>query len=528
MDQNNRKYPPDSDATGDVISWVIVFILMFAFWPVGLLLLFRKLRGYAKPAAKSSAYYNANAQNANSWQQGATQGATQGAAQGATQGATQRSTQGSTQSYAGAARNAGSSARQAAQEAGSAARQAASQAGSAARQAASQAGSAARQAALEFEIAARRAASRYSGYARKTAAETYADIASDFSKPEKSKPKKKKNTNRLEKKSGKFISTVLLLIAIALLIIGANTIARAAQDIWGSGLNSWRDFWMGIFYFAGAFISFFSRNIGVRRFSRYKKYYAFVDGRGVVPMQDIARTSGQSVRVVNRDIQAMINDGYFGAEAYIDSELDSLVLYAQAAKEARQAMYAEQEQPATTPEAPVNQYMSIILELRALNDTIVDIAISDKIDRIEELTAKIFRIVEDSPSKLPQIRRFMNYYLPTTLKLLHSYALLEKQGIKGENITAAKENISRILDTLATGYEQQLDQLFMSDVIDIAADINVLENLMHQDGLTDDKPELRTDYKPELAVDDKPELVADDKPELAADDKPELRTMEST
>jgi len=85
----------------------------------------------------------------------------------------------------------------------------------------------------------------------------------------------------------------------------------------------------------------------------------------------------------------------------------------------------------------------------------------------------------------------MNYYLPTTLKLLRSYATLEKQGINGENITSAKENIGRILDTLATGYAQQLDQLFESDVIDIAADINVLENLMQQDGLTGEKPGMR-------------------------------------
>ena len=80
-----------------------------------------------------------------------------------------------------------------------------------------------------------------------------------------------------------------------------------------------------------------------------------------------------------------------------------------------------------------------------------DPAICAKIERIEALTVKIFRIVEDTPEKAPQIRRFMNYYLPTTLKLLHSYQTLERQGIDGENITAAKQDIERILSTLADG-----------------------------------------------------------------------------
>jgi hypothetical protein len=308
-------------------------------------------------------------------------------------------------------------------------------------------------------------------------------------------PKKseKKKRNALEKKSGRFLATILTLISIALFILGANMMISAAGSIWDGVAGRLPNFLIGAFYCIGGLITFSCRNIGVNKINRYKKYYAFVDERGIVPIADIARSTGMRERSVRRDLQAMINSGYFGPYAYIDNELDCLVLFAEAAMEARRVMDEAREEPAARPTvaAPANQYMAIITELRDLNNTIKDLAISDKIDRIEALTGKIFRIVEDDPSKLPQIRRFMNYYLPTTLKLLHSYALLEKQDIKGENITSAKENISRILDTLATGYEQQLDQLFRSDVIDIAADINVLENMMQQDGLTGEKSPLQ-------------------------------------
>jgi len=183
----------------------------------------------------------------------------------------------------------------------------------------------------------------------------------------------------------------------------------------------------------------------------------------------------------------MINAGYFDSDAYIDNELELLVLSAKAAESLRNTQSTQENRTPVSSETHENRYMAAISELRSLKYSIADVTISGKIDRIEELTGKIFRIVEENPDKEPQIKRFMSYYLPTTFKLLRSYSTLEKQGIKGENIMASKENIGRILDTLATGYEQQLDQLFQTDAIDIAADISVLENLMQQDGLAGEK-----------------------------------------
>ena len=381
MNSYNKRNPQDPDETGAAISWIIIFILMFAFPPVGLLLLVLRMRSYAKP--------------------------------------------------------------------------------------------------IKAPV-------------RKTA--LLADDAADKHILQDSKKKSKKNKGRtkLDKKSGKFISTVLLLISAALLIIGANTIAGAARDIWGSGINSWLDFWIGIFYFTGGFISFFSRKIVTRRFSRYKSHYAFLAGKGFVPISDIAQTAGLSTRAAKRDLQTMINSGYFDSGAYIDNDLDIFVMSAEAADLARKYARAAQEVVPPPEAAPENRYMAAVVELRSLKSSITDATISGKVDRIEELTCKIFRIVEENPEKESQIKRFMSYYLPTTFKMLRSYSTLEKQGIKGDNIMASKESIGRILDTLATGFEQQLDQLFQADAIDIAADINVIENLMQQDGLSGEKSVFRT------------------------------------
>ena len=105
---------------------------------------------------------------------------------------------------------------------------------------------------------------------------------------------------------------------------------------------------------------------------------------------------------------------------------------------------------------------------------------------VENATARIFNAVREKPEKEPQIKSFMSYYLPTTLKLLRSYADFEQSGADGENIRAAKAEIERILDTLVDGFKKQLDKLYESDAMDISSDIDVLESMLRRDGLAGD------------------------------------------
>ena len=115
---------------------------------------------------------------------------------------------------------------------------------------------------------------------------------------------------------------------------------------------------------------------------------------------------------------------------------------------------------------------------------IVDEKISAQIDHLEEVTGKIIDHVVAHPKKLPQIRRFMDYYLPTTLKILKAYAQLDAQGVAGENITAAKARIEGMMDKVVEGFENQLDKLFADSAMDISSDVSVLEQMLEKDGLS--------------------------------------------
>ena len=129
----------------------------------------------------------------------------------------------------------------------------------------------------------------------------------------------------------------------------------------------------------------------------------------------------------------------------------------------------------------------IIRRIRHLNVEIDDETVSERIDRIEKVTASILHTLDEHPERAKDARRFMNYYLPTTLKLLESYNLMEDQSYQGKNIQAARRRIEDVLDKIVVAAETQQDKLFKAETMDVDAEISVLETMMTSDGLITEK-----------------------------------------
>jgi len=125
-----------------------------------------------------------------------------------------------------------------------------------------------------------------------------------------------------------------------------------------------------------------------------------------------------------------------------------------------------------------------IAEMKRLDDNIADPGISADIVRLEQVSGKIFDEVKRDPAKLPKIRRFMDYYLPTTLKLLNSYDRMSGTGVSGENINGTLAKVEGMMRTIVAAFEKQLDSLYGAEALDISADITVLETMMAREGLT--------------------------------------------
>ena len=126
-------------------------------------------------------------------------------------------------------------------------------------------------------------------------------------------------------------------------------------------------------------------------------------------------------------------------------------------------------------------------EMGRLYMSIKDPEVRGKINEIMRITDKIAQDAISDPSDIPQIKKFMNYYLPTTIKLLNAYDRMSAQGIEGENLDKSMKSINDMLDTAIEAYKKRLDSLFANQALDIETDIQVMNTMLAREGLSGGK-----------------------------------------
>ena len=126
-------------------------------------------------------------------------------------------------------------------------------------------------------------------------------------------------------------------------------------------------------------------------------------------------------------------------------------------------------------------------EMGRLYMSIKDSEVRMKINEIMRITDKIIQDAIEDPSDIPQIKKFMNYYLPTTIKLLNAYDRMSSQGIEGENLDKSMNSINEMLDSAIEAYKKRLDSLFENQALDIETDIKVMNTMLAREGLTGTK-----------------------------------------
>lgn len=281
--------------------------------------------------------------------------------------------------------------------------------------------------------------------------------------------------------NGAKVKTVFGWILAAFGLLGA--VASGGSGIWAVLT------WLAVALGGGSLLV--SAGMSRRKEKQFRQCMKVTGETGLVDIGKLGRTMGWKGVEAERVLSDMIDRGYFGPRAYIDHERGLLVIRPEDMRDVYRAedmaAQARKEQQAQARSGSgtgdMTEYERIVEAIRQADVDIDDEVMSEKIRRMQTVTEAIFREVEAHPEKRSQIDRFLNYYLPTTLKLLDNYARIEEQGVTGANMAKAKADIEGIADTLVAGYEKQLDMLYRAEAMDIAGDVSVIENMMRRDGL---------------------------------------------
>lgn len=235
------------------------------------------------------------------------------------------------------------------------------------------------------------------------------------------------------------------------------------------------------------------------RLKRAERYLKLANEKMYMQIEELAMHTGQNIRHLKKDIKSMLQAGIF-PEGHMDAEETVLVLndatweqYLEtrrawenkkglqdsAGKQNREQVTEEELTEEQQIEKDGQLYMD---RLRRLNDEIPGEVISNKLDELDRVLQSIFSVLKEHPEKCPQMRKFMDYYLPTTVKLVESYAEFDRAGIQGENIQKAKAEIEKTMDTIQQAFIKLLDDMYRDAAFEAAADARVLKTVLAQDG----------------------------------------------
>lgn len=242
-------------------------------------------------------------------------------------------------------------------------------------------------------------------------------------------------------------------------------------------------------------------NGGVKRerLSRFRRYLQICGNKTYCEIGQLAAHTGKSVKYVQRDLRKMIKLQML-PEGHLDEQGKCLMLddatykqYLETKKfhltqqELKAAEVQPKQQAVSALDAIISEGQDYIRRLQELNKVIAGQVISDKLYRLEHILKEIFEMLREHPEQQPQMRKFMDYYLPTTLKLVQAYEEFDSVQIQGDNITSAKEEIEKTLDTINKAFEKLLDDLFQDTAFDVTTDAQVLQTMLAQEGLAEDE-----------------------------------------
>ena len=242
------------------------------------------------------------------------------------------------------------------------------------------------------------------------------------------------------------------------------------------------------------------RGINLRkRVKRFKKYVRFIDDNSYFLISDLAKFVKEKERFVVKDLSKMIDLGMF-LEGHIDEDKTYFMLndevYGDYLNLKKKQMIEESNKEKLNEEidnsgkedieSTIKAGRNYIEQIKGVRNELYREEIATNLDKLGNIADQILNQVEKNPQKAQEVNKFINHYLPITIKLINSYEELNNQLVQGDNIKTAKIEIEKSIDLINNAFENLLDDLFEDVVLDISTDISVLKTLFKQEGLSEE------------------------------------------
>ena len=297
-------------------------------------------------------------------------------------------------------------------------------------------------------------------------------------------------------------------------VVGAGLLMNAVQTLFSDGFFGLFDggnlIGGGILAIVGGML-FWKGAKKLLKLYHFKVYTDVLAEKAYGDIGEMARRIPKDKAYVVRELKEMVAEGYF-PEGHVDADGTTFMIsealyqeyvslsaerarYQQSQEEERKRQEEVKREAAPEQEAKAGEKVDprvkeilqkgeqYLAKLRQCNEAIPGEVISAKISRMEELVHKILMRAKTHPEVGGELKKMMNYYLPTTVKLLEAYQEMDSQPIAGENISSAKKEIEETLDTLNMAFERLLDSIFQDTAWDVSSDISVLQTMLAQEGL---------------------------------------------
>ena len=244
------------------------------------------------------------------------------------------------------------------------------------------------------------------------------------------------------------------------------------------------------------------------------RYTQLIGDRNYIEIKNLALAANKTEKKVVRELKKLLDLGYF-PQGHLDRDCRNFILTDEVFNHylelethntpgiidttAREG--DEQEFPTLSAEESAELSRMIregndhISRIRTLNNDIPGLEISAKLDRLEGLLKEIFARIREHPEQMSRIHELMDYYLPTSVKLVDAYREYDKVSEPGKEILEAKKDIENTMDTINAALGKLLNKLFKDSVLDVTTDAQVLKTVLIQKGLTNGMDDVKGEIK---------------------------------